>query len=183
MNAPALRGEMIAPDQNEARNHAPEREPWDSVDDAAATRLPVKTETSLEEEIQKNALSQQDSNQTLPAVNQPGDIRNGKAYAAMHRGKLLFVKPMARWFRWDETRWAICRCGDEMEAAKETANLLLHEAPKVAAADPDKGKRLFTYALQTQNLPRLEAMIRLASSEPCMVIGEAGRLDADVRFE
>jgi putative DNA primase/helicase len=115
----------------------------------------------------------------MGGIDQPGDIRNGKAYAAMHRGKLLFVKPMARWFRWDETRWAICLCGDEMEAAKETANLLLHEAPKVAAADPDKGKRLFTYALQTQNLPRLEAMIRLASSEPGMVIGEAGRLDAD----
>ena len=75
------------------------------LDAAAATRLPVKTETSLEEEIQNNAISQQDSNQTLPAVNQPGDIRNGKAYAAMHRGKLLFVKPMARWFRWNETRW------------------------------------------------------------------------------
>ena len=40
MNAPALRGEMIAPDQNEARNHAPEREPWDSVDDAATTPSP-----------------------------------------------------------------------------------------------------------------------------------------------
>ena len=170
---------MSAPDLNPVLAHAPEREPWDSVDDAAATRLPVKTETSLEEEIQKNALSQQDSNQTLPAVNQPGDIRNGRAYAAMHRGKLLFVKPMARWFRWNETRWAICLCGDEMEAAKETANRLFDEAARVAATDPTRGKPLLTHALQTQNLPRLEAMIRLASSEPCMVIGEAGRLDAD----
>ena len=110
---------------------------------------------------------------------EPGDIRNGRVFAGMHRGKLLFVKPMGRWLRWDGNRWAICTCGEEMEAAKETAKQLLNEAAKVAPTDPEKGKRLFAHALQTQNLPRLEAMIRLASSEPGMVIGNASELDAD----
>ena len=112
-------------------------------------------------------------------VDHPGDIRNGKAYATMHRGTLIFVKPMGRWFRWDGNRWAICLCEDEMEAAKQTAKRLLDEAARVAATDPDRGKRLFAHALQTQNLPRLEAMIRLASSEFGMVIGDASQLDAD----
>ena len=112
-------------------------------------------------------------------VDQPGDIRNGKTFSAMHWGKLLFVKPMGRWFRWDANRWAICMCGEEMEAAKETARQLLDVAAQAAAADPDKGKRLFGHALLTQNLPRLDAMIRLASSEPGMVIGNVSELDAD----
>jgi putative DNA primase/helicase len=110
---------------------------------------------------------------------EPGDIRNGKVFAGMHRDKLLFAKPMGRWLRWDGNRWAICTCGEEMEAAKETAKQLLDEAAKVAPTDSEKGKRLFAHALHTQNLPRLEAMIRLASSEPGMVIGNASELDAD----
>ena len=97
----------------------------------------------------------------------------------MHRGELLFVRPMARWFRWDGNRWAICMCGEEMEAAKNTAKQLLEYAAQIAATDPDKGKRLFGHALQTQNLPRLDAMIKLASSKPGMVIGNVGELDAD----
>ena len=109
----------------------------------------------------------------------PGDIRNGKVFAHMHRGALLFARPMGRWFRWDGNRWAICLRGEEMEAAKATANSLISEASKVAMSDPDKGKRLFAHALQTQNLPRLKAMITLASSETGMVIGSTHELDSD----
>lgn len=110
---------------------------------------------------------------------EPGDIRNGKVFAEMHRNKLLFVKPMGRWLGWDGNRWAICTRGEEMEAAKKTAKRLLNDANRMTAGSSKKNKRLFAHALQTQNLPRLEAMIRLASSELGMVIGNASELDAD----
>jgi putative DNA primase/helicase len=110
---------------------------------------------------------------------QSGDIRNGKAFSAMHRGKLMFVKPMGKWFRWDGNRWATCTCNEEMEAAKETANKLVDKALQFTITDLDKGNRLLAHARLTQNLPRLEAMIRLASSEQGMVIGNASELDAD----
>lgn len=114
-----------------------------------------------------------------PESTQPGDIRNGRVFAKMFIGKLLYVRPMGRWFRWDGAHWSCCVNGEELEAAKEVAMHLLKHASEVAASDADKGKRLFQHALLTQNLPRLEAMIKLASSEPRMCIGSMSELDTN----
>ena len=94
----------------------------------------------------------------------PGDIRNGEAFSVMHRGKLMFVKPMGKWFRWDGNRWAICTCNEEMEAAKETANNLLDDALQFAATAP-KGKRLLTHSPLLALPPSISCA--LGVSVPC----------------
>ena len=134
---------------------------------------------TLLQKAAKTEIMTVDESASIAEVNQPGDIRNGKAFAALYRRKLLYIRPIGNWFLWDMNRWKICMCGEEMEAAKETAKCLLTEAATIARENPDRGKRLFSHALQTQNLPRLEAMLRLAASEEGMVVGRASELDSD----
>jgi putative DNA primase/helicase len=119
------------------------------------------------------------TNSSQDTVDQPGDIRNAKLFAAQNAGKLLFLRPMGRWFFWDGLRWKICLCGEEMEAAKKVAAMLVLEAAAIATQNAERGKKLFNFALSTQNLPRLEAMLALASSDDRIAIGRPEEMDPD----
>ena len=108
-----------------------------------------------------------------------GDILAGSQYARAMRGKLLYVPMAGRWLRWEETRWVWCATGEEMAAAKHVANKILDYATTLLKDDPEKHKKLHTFACSLQNLRRLEAMIELAKSEEGMAISAMIELDAN----
>jgi putative DNA primase/helicase len=97
-----------------------------------------------------------------------GDVRNAKAFARMFKGKMLFVYKGGKWLNWKDNRWRICEEGEELEAAKIVATKLVKLAADELADDPDRGKRLIREATAASMLPRLNAMLELAPSEPGM---------------
>lgn len=113
------------------------------------------------------------------ATAEPGDITAGRLFATVHHGKLLHVGQAGRWLVWDGTRWTWCACGEEMAAAKKIAAGTLQWASRLYSEDAEKHKRRMDFALRLQNLPRLEAMVELAMSEPGMTVGHMSELDLD----
>lgn len=113
------------------------------------------------------------------ATAEPGDITAGRLFATVHREKLLYVSQAGRWLEWVETRWVWCACGEEMVAAKKIATATMQWAARLYAEDGDKHKRRMAFAVRLQNLPRLEAMVELAKSEPGMAVGHMSELDAN----
>lgn len=134
-----------------------------------------------------NSVLAEASQNTQPQVTPPeettkGDILNGRMFAKRWRGKYLYVAMRGGWLKWDDTRWVWCEVGEEMQAAKTVAQELMQQATRRMAADPDKGKRLVQHATKTHELNRLQAMLKLASSEEGMAIGSVTELDTHHEF-
>lgn len=110
---------------------------------------------------------------------EPGDIIAGKLFADENREQLRYVAQAGHWMKWDGTRWLWCACGEEMAEAKNVAASALKHGAVLYAQDKDKHQKRMAFATRLQNLPRLEAMIELAKSEPGMTIGHVAELDSD----
>lgn len=107
-----------------------------------------------------------------------GDIRNARHFAAMFRGKMLYVHSHNEWLRWSGDRWALCDQGQEIEAAKQAAQAMMADAAASLAVDQDRGKGRVREAVAAHNLSRLKATLELARSEPGMSTGPV-ELDAN----
>jgi putative DNA primase/helicase len=110
---------------------------------------------------------------------EPGDIIAGRLFASRNHDRLHFVGQAGRWLQWDGTRWLWCACGEEMANAKHVAEATLIHAAKLFSQDNAKHHKRMAFATRLQNLPRLEAMIELAKSEPGMTVGHVAELDSD----
>ncbi|MEX0449838.1 phage/plasmid primase, P4 family [Spiribacter sp. 221] len=109
----------------------------------------------------------------------PGDILAGKVFAHLNRQRMLYVHEEGRWYRWTGDRWAACIQGEEIEAAKLVADRALGHAVKRHQADPNGAKRLLNWAIGLRKAPRLEAMLKLAQSEPEMSAASLNDFDQD----
>jgi putative DNA primase/helicase len=107
-----------------------------------------------------------------------GDIHNARAFAGMWRGVLLYVTDRHKWLLWDKGLWRLCEKGEEIKCAKAVCADLYASAGRLLAKDADKGKRMAQEAISAHKLPRIKAMVELASSEPEMAT-TTDRLDAD----
>lgn len=107
-----------------------------------------------------------------------GDIRNARHFAAMFRGRVLYVYGLKSWLRWSDDRWVLCDQEQEIEAAKQAAQDMMFDAAASYAGDQDRGKLRVREASSAHNLPRLKATLELARSEPGMSTGPA-ELDSD----
>jgi putative DNA primase/helicase len=115
------------------------------------------------------------------------DTGNAKRFAADHGQDARYVHDWKKWLFWDGKRWAIDRTGEAERRAKETIKKLYDEAIaefKAAAealkeadaqdealvavlkAKTKKAKQLVAFALQSEHVSRIEAMLKLARSEP-----------------
>ena len=110
-----------------------------------------------------------------------GDTLNGRRFAELHRGTLLYCYPRGKWLRFDGNRWAWCAEAEPLQAAKAAAGELLQEATEAFQNDPQStdAKKALAQAKDAFNLKRLQAMIICAASEPGMHIGEMTELDSD----
>jgi len=110
-----------------------------------------------------------------------GDTLNGRRFAELHRGTLLYCYPRGKWLRFDGNRWVWCSESEPLQAAKATAGDRLQEATEAFQNDPQSTdvKKALAQAKDAFNLKRLQAMITCAASEPGMHIGEMTELDSD----
>jgi P4 family phage/plasmid primase-like protien len=135
------------------------------------------------------------------------DLGNGARLARQHGRELRFVDAWG-WLHWDGTRWQMDVTGEVMRRAKRTAITLFEEGTVAlqqaqialeklrdsVSEDTPKGDRKraqeevekqlkkasdrMTWALKSQERPRLDAMIALAKSEP-PIPARAADFDAD----
>ena len=108
------------------------------------------------------------------------DIGNSERFLSQHRGDLLHCHPWDKWLVWDGKRWAEDVTGATVSRAKCTARRMLDDAraayseavEKARESDLDdaqgRKKRMqasLAFAMQTQNLGRINAMVNLARSD------------------
>lgn len=110
-----------------------------------------------------------------------GDTLNGRHFAEIYRGELLYCYPRGKWLHFDGMRWSWCTESEPLQAAKATAGALLEQALEAFQNDPQSvdAKKVLAQAKDAFNLKRLQAMITCAASEPGMHIGEMNELDCD----
>ena len=107
-----------------------------------------------------------------------GDIRNAKAFARMAHGQLVNVTTRGQWLRWEGENWLLCEKDEQIGFAKKVCNQLLLSAGAFYSQNQDRGRKLIADAMAAHNLPKIQAMIRLAVSEPNMAVTER-ELDRD----
>lgn len=115
------------------------------------------------------------SRTTEPTFN---DIYNAERFADKYKGQLLFVHEERAWLQWSNNRWAKCIKGEEIEAAKTVAKALTKEAIEHLQRIPESSDAAFRAAKKSHEAPRLEAMIKLASSDTNLATS-ARDFDAD----
>jgi putative DNA primase/helicase len=107
-----------------------------------------------------------------------GDLRTARLFADIWRKKLVYTATRRHWLKWSEERWNWCSLGEEIECAKATSTALYQAAGQVLANDQDKGPKCVRDAIKAHNLPQINAMLKLAQSEPEMAIKNTD-LDSD----
>lgn len=104
------------------------------------------------------------------------DLGNAQRLIAEHGHRFRWVNAWGTWLTWDGRRWGSDRRGEIVEAAKAVARQLLEEA--VGVADADARRKAVAAALAVQSANRVEAMIRMARTEPGVPV-EPDELDQD----
>ena len=108
-----------------------------------------------------------------------GDVRNAKAFATMGVSKFIYVTTRDKWLEWNlEARWHLCEKDEQVAFAKKCCAAILASASQVFSQDQERGRRLMADAMNAHNLPRINAMLKLAVSEPNMSVTDKS-LDAD----
>lgn len=114
------------------------------------------------------------------------DVGNSERFVKLHKADMLFCHPWSKWLVWDGARWAEDRAGLAMGSAVEAAKALFDEAAAAFAkavdaarvSDKDgaqnrrkRASKLYSHAMKSQELRRIEAMLRLSQS-PLAVLPE-----------
>lgn len=105
------------------------------------------------------------------------DVGNGKRLAQRHKDEVRYVTAMSKWLYWDGTRWAIDDTGYISRLAKETVVAMYREASELKS--PDDRARFVKWALLSEGIQRLEAMVKMARSERDLVV-KPEYLDTDI---
>ena len=92
------------------------------------------------------------------------DVANGERLAQDHGADLRYCHPWRKWHVWDKRRWKPDDTGAVHSRAKATARRIYAEAGR--CEDEGQAKRLARWAGTSHSAPRIEAMVKLAQSEP-----------------
>lgn len=103
------------------------------------------------------------------------DTSNSERFADQHKDRVRYACQRGKWLVWDGCRFKPDEAGAVMELAKQTARSIYIEA---AGLPEDEAPRMAKWAESTCDSKRLAAMLRLASSDPRLVVTE-DKLDAD----
>jgi putative DNA primase/helicase len=96
------------------------------------------------------------------------DLGNARRLVARHGDNIRYVHASRTWIIWDGPGWHVDDKGRIDEFAKDTVEAIFAEADKV----PDEGerRRLRQHALKSQSFNRLKATVKLAESDPKIVL-------------
>ncbi|QWD04594.1 hypothetical protein G6720_03795 [Polynucleobacter paneuropaeus] len=110
-----------------------------------------------------------------------GDIYNGKVFAQMFAGRVLYCHASREWLRWNGQVWQWCLSGEQDVLAKQASNEIIRRAAQAFADNPkgEENRLIQANAKQTLNNQKRADMLRAASTEPGMWIGSMAELDAD----
>ena len=103
------------------------------------------------------------------------DSGNARRLVALHGDKIRHVGAWGQWLTWDGRRWQRDTKSTVNELAKDVARQILREATN---HDGDKRRDLIKWGLQSENASKIEAMVRMARSDPRVAI-DPQQLDAD----
>src|SRR5262249_7196653 len=92
------------------------------------------------------------------------DLGNAQRLVQYFGRNIRYCRALGQWFVWNDIRWAIDTDGAVERWAKAVTREILHEA--AAAPDKDKTEQLARWAIASQSERALNAMVRLAQSEP-----------------
>jgi putative DNA primase/helicase len=99
-------------------------------------------------------------------VAEPGvlctDLGNARRLVRLHGQDLRFTGAMG-WLVWDGRRWRRDETGEAERRAKDTVRAIWDE---IRGEDPDDDERVTKWAVKSQGAARIEAMLKLARSEP-----------------
>ena len=102
------------------------------------------------------------------------DLGNAERLVARFGDRIRWDTAREAWRVWDGKRWALDGSLGVEALAAETVRKIREEAaaaPSSNGADsPDKGKKLFEWALKSESQPRISAMITLAKAQPGMAV-------------
>jgi putative DNA primase/helicase len=110
-----------------------------------------------------------------------GDIKNGKAFAFMHRDNLLFVHETGDVLQFSKAAgWVHAPPGEEYRAGKDVVAAMRIYAAEQWKLNPEdtKVKRQMKHVDQSSTEQKICAMINMAKSEPGMTV-RLSDLDAD----
>lgn len=104
------------------------------------------------------------------------DVGNGRRLARHFGDDLRYVYALRKWLVWDGRRWATDDGAEIERRAKETARSIYREAQ--GTIDDAQRVQLAKWALQSESMRAIRAMIDAAKSEPGIAV-EPGTLDKD----
>ena len=104
------------------------------------------------------------------------DLGNARRLVRLHGNDLRYVAPWRCWMTWDEARWQKDDDGAIMRVAKATIEEMFTEASQMSDEARRTARRVF--AIKSQSVQRLEAMVKLAKSEEPVVLA-VDQVDAD----
>lgn len=110
-----------------------------------------------------------------PGGYRQSDRGNARRLVHLHGRDLRYCPKPAMWLVWDGRRWAEDETGEVYRRAKRTVESMLGE---LALLPIDQRKHLFKFALASENMGRLEAMVRCAQTEAEVPVRHEA-LDAD----
>jgi putative DNA primase/helicase len=92
------------------------------------------------------------------------DMGNAELLVDRHGHELHYCHTSGKWYTWDGTRWKADDTGEIYRRGKETAKQLYIEASK------QLNKAYFNHARRSQSYPKINALIKLAESDPRIAI-------------
>lgn len=96
------------------------------------------------------------------------DIGNGQRFAVQHSDKMRYCQTTKKWLYYDQIKWNPEKGRGQAEAlGKKTARSIVNEARNVTHAQEGK---IFTWAHQSGTAYKIEAMLKMASSEDALVV-------------
>jgi len=92
------------------------------------------------------------------------DLGNARMFAQLWKDDLRFDHARGRWLVWRGHWWAEDTDGEVQRRAKQIGRLRLRTAANLP--DVEERRKEITWALNSESCPRIEAIIKLAQSEP-----------------
>ena len=105
----------------------------------------------------------------------PTDLGNAELLCGLHGHRLRHVRARRHWLVWRDGRWRVDETGEPQRAAKSVSAELVRRAAELEGEDR---KAAVKWALASQADGRIQAMLRLAESEPEIALPPTA-LDAD----
>lgn len=95
------------------------------------------------------------------------ELANGRKYADLYRGQVLYCPQWKQWLAWSGIRWATDSTGSEARLAKQIADM------RMQAAEDFDDDELRDFANRSASARGLSNMVKVAQSEPGMYAAPA----------